>query len=103
MSYKDKGTVVKNGQTFIKCTCAQATNINRIELNHDKLYSIAIKVGKDRRYKLIDRSACTRIRKLHLNKRGKRGGKGLKHHTHRLGLIPEGVDSSNLIHIRNGY
>ena len=73
--------------------------INRIEFNHDKLYSIAVKVGKDLRYKLIDRSACTRIRKLHLNKRGKRGGKRLKHHTHKLKLIPEGVDSSNLIHL----
>ena len=49
------------------------TNINRIEYKHDKLYSIAIKVGKDPRYKLIDKSAFTRIRKLHLNKRGKRG------------------------------
>ena len=72
MSYKDKDTV-----EYIECTCIQATNINRIEYNHDKLYSIAIKVGKDPRYKLIDRSACTRIRKLHLNKRGKRGKKDL--------------------------
>ena len=65
-----------------------------------KLYSIVRKVGKDLRYKIIDRSACTRIRKLHLNKRGKRGGKRLKHPTHRLGLIPEGANSSNLIHIK---
>ena len=100
MSYKDKDTMEKNGQAFIECTCVQVTNINRIEYNHDKLYSIAIKVGKDPRYKLIDRSACTRIRKSHLNKRGRRGGKRLKHHTHRLGLIPEGVNSSNLIHIK---
>ena len=48
----------------------------------------------------MDRSACTRIRKLHLHKRGIIGGKRLKHHTHRLELIPEGVDSSNLIHIK---
>ena len=54
----------------------------------------------DPRYKLIDRSACTRIRKLHFNKRGKRGGKRLKHHTHRLGLIPDGVNSANLICIK---
>ena len=40
------------------------------------------------------------MRKLHLNKRDKRGGKRLKHHTHRLGLIPERVDSLNLIHIK---
>ena len=97
MSHKDKDAVEKNGQAFIECTCVQATKINRIEYNHEKLYSIAIKVGKDPRYKLIDRSACTRIRKFHLNKRG---GKRLKHHTQRLGLIPEGVNSSNLIQIK---
>ena len=68
--------------------------------NHEKLYSIAIKVGKDPRYRLIDSSACIRIRKFHLNKRGKRGGKRLKHHTHKLGLIPERVNSSNLTHIK---
>ena len=90
----------KNSQAFRECICVQETNINGIEYNHDKLYSIARKVGKDPRYKLIDRSDCTRIRKLHLNKRGKGGGKRLKHHTHRLGLIPEGVNSSNLIHIK---
>ena len=44
MSDKDKDMMVKNGQTFIECTCVQATNINRIEFNHDKLYSIAIKL-----------------------------------------------------------
>ena len=54
----------------------------------------------DPRYKLLDRSACTRIRKLHLNRRGKRGGKRLKSHTHRLGLIPDGVNSANLICIK---
>ena len=57
-------------------------------------------MGKVSRYKLKDRSACTRIRKFYLNKRGKRGGKRLKHHTHRLGWIPEGANSSNLIHIK---
>ena len=93
VSYKDTEVGGKNSQAF---SCVQETKINGIEYNHDKLYSIARKVGKDPRYKLIDRSACTRIRKLHLNKRGKR----LKHHTHRLGLIPEGVNSSNLIHIK---
>ena len=82
--------VEKNGQAFIECTFVQATNINRIEQNHDKLYSIVRKVGKEPRHKLIDRPACTRIRKFHLNKRRKRGGKRLKHHTHRLGLISEG-------------
>ena len=56
MSYKDKDVVEKSGQAFIECSCVQATNINRIEYNHDKLYSIAIKVGEDPRYKLIDRS-----------------------------------------------
>ena len=90
----------KDSQAFRECICVQETNINGIEYNHDKLYSIARKVGKDPRYKLIDRSDCTRIRKLHQNKRGKGGGKRLKHHTHRLGLIPEGVNSSNLIHIK---
>ena len=30
----------------------------------------------------------------------KKRGKRLKHHTRRLGLIPEGVNSSNLIHIK---
>ena len=100
MSYKDKDTVVKNGQAIIECTCVQATNINRIEYNHDKLYSIATKVGKDPRYKLTDRSACTRVRKLHLDKRGKRGGKRLKHHTHKLGFIQDGANSSNLVHIK---
>ena len=57
VSYKDIDAVGKNGQAFIECTCVQATNINRIEYNHDKLYSIARKVGKDPIYKLIDRSA----------------------------------------------
>ena len=61
----------------MECKCIQATNINRIEFSHDKLYSIAMKVGKNPRYKLIDRLACTRSRKLHLNKRAKRGGKDL--------------------------
>ena len=98
--YKDIDAAGKNVQAFRECICVQATNINGIEYNHDKLYSIARKIGKDPRYKLIDRSACTRIRKLHLNKRGKKRGKRLKHHTHRLGLIPEGVNSSNLIHIK---
>ena len=59
-----------------------------------------MKVGKDPRCKLVDRLACTRIRKLCLNKRGKRGGKRLKHLTHRFGLISDGADSSNLIHIK---
>ena len=74
---KDTDAVGKNGQAFRECICVQETNINGIEYNCDRLYSIARKVGKDPRYKLIDRSACTRIRKLHLNKRGKRGGKDL--------------------------
>ena len=90
----------KYNQALRECICVQETNINGIEYNHDKLYSIARKVSKDPRYKLIDRSACTRIRKLHLNKRRRKGGKRLKHHTHRLGLIPGGVNSSNLIHIK---
>ena len=42
MSYKDKDTVVINGQAFKECTCVQVTNINRIEYNHAKLYIIAI-------------------------------------------------------------
>ena len=100
VSYRDTGVVGKYNQAFGECICVQETNINGIEYNHDKLYSIVRKVGKDPRYKLIDRSACTRIRKLHLNKRGTRGGKRLKHHTHRLGLIPEEVNSSNLIQIK---
>ena len=100
VSYKDTEVVGKDNQAFREGICVQGTNMNVIEYNHDKLYSIARKVGKDPRYKLIDRTACTRIRKLHLNKRGKRGGKRLKHHTHRLGLIPDGVNSSNLIHIK---
>ena len=98
MPYKD--TVVQKGQTFIECKCVQVTNINRTELNHDKLYSIAMEVGKNPRYKSIDGLACTRIRKLCLNKWLKRGGKRLKHHIYRLGLIPEGADSSNVIHIK---
>ena len=73
MLYKD--TMVEEGQTFIECKCIQSTNINRTELNHGKLYSIAMKVGENPRYKLIDRLTCTRIRKFHLNKRGKSGGK----------------------------
>ena len=77
VSYKDTEVVGKNSQAFRECICVQETNTNGIEYNHDKLHSIARKVGKDRRYKLIDRSACTRIRKLHLNKRGKRGEKRL--------------------------
>ena len=96
VSYKDTEVVGKYNQAFRECICVQESNINGIEYSHDKLYSIARKVGKDPRYKLIDRSACTRIRKLHLNKRRKR----LKHHTHRLGLIPVGVNSSNLICIK---
>ena len=100
VSYKDTEVVGKYNQAFRECICVQESNINGIEYSHDELYSIVREVSKDPRYKLIDRSACTRIRKLHLNKRGKRGGKRLKHHTHRLGLIPEGVNSSNLIHIK---
>ena len=100
VSYKDTEVVGKYNQACRECICVQETNVNGIEYNHDKLYNIVRKVGKDSRYKLIDRSACTTIRILHLNKRGKRGGKRLKHHTHRLGLIPEGVNSSNLIHIK---
>ena len=53
MPYKD--TAVQKGQTFIECKCIQATNINRTEFNHGMLYSIAIKDGKDPRYKSIDR------------------------------------------------
>ena len=98
MPYKD--TMAQKGQTFIECKRVQVTNINRTELNHDKLYIITMKVGKDPRYKSKDRLACTRIRKSHLNIRDKRGGKRLKHHTHRVGLLPEGADSSNLIHIK---
>ena len=52
MPYKD--IVVQKGQTFIECKCVQVTNINRTELNHGKLYSIAMKVGKDPRYKSLD-------------------------------------------------
>ena len=101
VSYKDTEVVGgKYNQAFRECICVQETNINGIEYNHDKLYSIVRKVGKDPRYKLKDRPACTRIRKLHLNRRGKRGGKRLKHHTYRLGLILEGVNSSNLIRIK---
>ena len=99
VSYKDTEVVGKYNQAIRECTFVQGMNINGIEYNHNKLYSIVRKVGKDQRYKLIDRSACTRIKKLHLNQRGKRGGKRLKHHIHRLGLIPEGMNSSNLIHI----
>ena len=73
--YRDTEAVGKSSQAFRECICVQETNINGIEYNHDKLYSIARKVGKDPGYKLIGRSACTRIRKLPLNKRGKRGGK----------------------------
>ena len=72
VSYRDTEVVEKYNQAFRECICLQETNINGIEYNHDKLYSIVRKVGKDPRYKLIDRSACTRIRKLHLNKRGKK-------------------------------
>ena len=100
VSYKDIEVVGKYNQAFRECICVQGMNINGIEYNHDKLYSIGRKVSKDQRYKLIGRSACTRIRKLHLNRRGKRGGKRLKHHRHGQGLIPEGVNSSNLIHIK---
>ena len=57
MSFNDKDTAVKKGQSFIECKCVQVTNINRTEYNHDKLYSIAMKVGKYPRYKLIDRLA----------------------------------------------
>ena len=96
MSYKGTEVVGKYNQAFRECICVQESNVNGIEYSHDKLYSIVRKVSKDPRYKLIGRSACTRISKLHLNKRGKR----LKHHTHRLGLIPEGVNSSNLIRIK---
>ena len=45
--YKDIDAVGKNGQAFRECICVQATNINGIEYNHDRLYSIARKVGKD--------------------------------------------------------
>ena len=61
-----------HNHSFRKCRCVQGTNINRIEFNHDKLYRIGRRVGMDPRYKLIDRSACTRIRKLCLNRRGKK-------------------------------
>ena len=44
VSYKDIDAVERNGQAFIECTCVQATNINRIEYNHDKLYSIVRKL-----------------------------------------------------------
>ena len=100
VSNQDIEVLGKYNQAFRECMCVQGTNINRIEYNHDKLYRIGRRVSMDPRYKLIERSACTRIRKLHLNKRGKGGGKRLKHHTHRLGLISEGVNSANLIHIK---
>ena len=95
VSIQDAEVLGHHNQAFRECRCVQGTNINRIEYNHDKLYRIGRRVGMDPRYKVIDRSACTRIRKLHLNKRGKRVGKRLKHHTHRLGLIPDGVNSAN--------
>ena len=41
--YKDTDAVGKNGQAFRECICVQATNINGIEYNHDKLYSIVRK------------------------------------------------------------
>ena len=100
VSIQDAEVLGNHNQAFRKCRCVQGTNINRIEFNHDKLYRIGRRVGMDPRYKLIDRSACTRIRELHLNKRGKRGGKRLKHHTHRLGLIPDGVNNAHLICIK---
>ena len=87
VSNQDIEVLGKYNQAFRECMCVQGTIINRIEYNHDKLYRKGRRVGMDPRYKLIERSACTRIGKLHLNKRGKRGGKRPKHHTHRLGLI----------------
>ena len=62
VSYKDTEVVGKYNQAFRECICVQGTNINGIEYNHGKLYSIVRKVSKDPRYKLIDRLACTRIR-----------------------------------------
>ena len=100
VSTQDAELLGNHNHAFRKCMCVQGTNINRIEFTHDKLYRIGRRVGMDPRYKLIDRSACTRIRKLCLNRRGKRGGKRLKSHTHRLGLIPDGMNSANLICIK---
>ena len=50
---------------------------NRIQFTQD-LYRLGRRVGMDSRYKQLDRSACIRIRKLRLNRRGKRGGRRSK-------------------------
>ena len=76
VSIQDTEVLGKHNQAFRVCRCVQGTNINRIEYNHDKLNRIGRRVGMDPRYKLIDRSASTRIRKLHLKKEEKEEERG---------------------------
>ena len=100
LSTKDAELLGSHNHAFRKCRCVQETNMHRIEFSHDELYRIGRRVGMDSRYKQLDRSACITIRKLRLNRRGKRGGRRLKSHTHSLGLISDGVNSANLTRIK---